>query len=188
MTITILGNVGSSGYALPMVSAYPLDVNTQQMLGWDPIAQALAYVPYIGNSSGDIGVVRDLAVGRNATVAGTLGVTGVATFAAKPVFSQGLDSLSVINAVPANGTITANGAVQGSTLKSVSGANNSELQATQLNIAGTKVVEARKTGWTAMTGTPQKGTFATGTVTLPQLAGVVMALQADMIAHGLIGA
>lgn len=33
-------------------------------------------------------------------------------------------------------------------------------------------------GWTKMTGTPQKGTFATGTVTLAELAGKVMALEA----------
>jgi hypothetical protein len=33
-------------------------------------------------------------------------------------------------------------------------------------------------GWTKMTGTPEKGTFATGSITLPQLAGKVMALEA----------
>lgn len=54
-------------------------------------------------------------------------------------------------------------------------------------VAGTKVVGARATGWTVMTGTPQRGTFTTAGVTLPQLAGVVMALEQDLIAHGLIG-
>ena len=54
---------------------------------------------------------------------------------------------------------------------------------------GVKVVGARDTGWTAMTGTPDESTaYATGSVTLPQLAGRVMALQAALTTHGLIGA
>lgn len=50
-----------------------------------------------------------------------------------------------------------------------------------------QVVGARATGWTVATGTPQRSTFTTGGVTLAQLAGVVMALEQDLIAHGLIG-
>jgi hypothetical protein len=54
---------------------------------------------------------------------------------------------------------------------------------------GTKVGGTRDTGWTAMTGTADEATaYATGTVTLPQLAGRVMALQAALATHGLIGA
>jgi hypothetical protein len=53
---------------------------------------------------------------------------------------------------------------------------------------GTQVVAARDTGWAAMTGTPDKATaFATSTVTLAQLAGRVMSLQAALTTHGLIG-
>lgn len=51
-----------------------------------------------------------------------------------------------------------------------------------------KVVDARRTGWTAATGTATRTTFATSTVTLPQLAEHVKALLDDLIAHGLIGA
>lgn len=58
-----------------------------------------------------------------------------------------------------------------------------------LQVSGTKVVGARDTGWTAMTGSPDKATaYATGTVTLAQLAGRVAFLQAALTAHGLIGA
>lgn len=58
-----------------------------------------------------------------------------------------------------------------------------------IRVAGTKVVGARDTGWTAMTGTPDESTaYATGTVTLAQLAGRVMALQTALTTHGLIGA
>jgi len=194
--ITILGNVGNAGYALPMVQAYPTDPNVQQLLAWDPTNQALNYVSYTGNALGDFGVTRDLSVGRdvavtrNATIGGTLGVAGVLTTqnAAPAVIPNIQGPVVISNSVPANATLTATGTLQGLTLKAVSGANNAELQSTQMLVQGTKVVGTRDTGWTAMTGTPQKTTAATGTVTLPQLAGIVMALQAAMIAHGLIGA
>lgn len=60
-----------------------------------------------------------------------------------------------------------------------------------LNVGGAQVVAARKTGWVVMTGVPLRTTFDTATVTLPQLAGLVMALQQDLFSttgHGLIGA
>lgn len=58
-----------------------------------------------------------------------------------------------------------------------------------LKIASSQVVAARVTGYAAMTGTPDKAsTFATASVTLAQLAGRVMQLQADLTTHGLIGA
>lgn len=55
-------------------------------------------------------------------------------------------------------------------------------------VAGTQVVAARQTGWTANTGTPIRTGFNTATVTLAQLAAAVAALQADLTTHGLIGA
>lgn len=58
----------------------------------------------------------------------------------------------------------------------------------ELQIAGTKVVGTRVTGWTAATGAAERTTFATTTVTTEQLARKVKALIDDLIAHGLIGA
>lgn len=55
-------------------------------------------------------------------------------------------------------------------------------------VNGTKVVESRKTGWTAATGTATRTSFATSTVTTAQLAERVKALIDDLINHGLIGA
>lgn len=52
----------------------------------------------------------------------------------------------------------------------------------------TQLVGARKTGWSAATGTASRSTFATSSVTLPQLAERVKALLDDLISHGLIGA
>lgn len=65
---------------------------------------------------------------------------------------------------------------------------NLETANAELRVAGTKVVTKRETGWTAMTGSSDKSTaYATGSVTLAQLAGRVMALQAALTTHGLIG-
>jgi hypothetical protein len=59
---------------------------------------------------------------------------------------------------------------------------------TEFRVSTLKVVGARDTGWTAMTGSTDKATsYATGSVTLAQLAGRVMALQAALTTHGLIG-
>ena len=59
---------------------------------------------------------------------------------------------------------------------------------TEFRVSTLKVVGARDTGWTAMTGTTNKATsYDTSTVTLAQLAGRVMALQAALTTHGLIG-
>jgi hypothetical protein len=57
-----------------------------------------------------------------------------------------------------------------------------------LSIAGSQVLGPRRQGWAAATGTSQRTTFATSTVTLAQLAAVVKALLDDLIAHGIIGA
>ncbi len=63
------------------------------------------------------------------------------------------------------------------------------IQSGNLLRGGTQVVGARDTGWTAMTGTANKNTsYDTATVTLAQLAGRVMSLQAALTTHGLIGA
>ena len=54
---------------------------------------------------------------------------------------------------------------------------------------GVQVVSDRDTGYAAMTGAGNKGTvYDTTTVTLAQLAGRVMSLQASLSTHGLIGA
>ena len=55
-------------------------------------------------------------------------------------------------------------------------------------ILGNKIISARRTGWTAATGTATRTSFDTSTVTTAQLAERVKALLDDLIAHGLIGA
>jgi hypothetical protein len=58
-----------------------------------------------------------------------------------------------------------------------------------LKVNNVQVLGARDTGWTAMTGTPNKAaTYDVASVTLPQLAARVAALQAAFTTHGSIGA
>jgi hypothetical protein len=51
-----------------------------------------------------------------------------------------------------------------------------------------QLLNARKTGWSAPTGTATRTTFSTATVTTTQLAERVKALIDDLTSHGLIGA
>jgi hypothetical protein len=57
-----------------------------------------------------------------------------------------------------------------------------------IRVNSIQVVSARATGWAAMTGTANIATsYDTSTVTLAQLAGRVLSLQAALTTHGLIG-
>jgi len=53
--------------------------------------------------------------------------------------------------------------------------------------AGTQVVGARRTGWTAASGTAARTSFDAASVTTAELAKRVKALIDDLMAHGLIG-
>lgn len=59
---------------------------------------------------------------------------------------------------------------------------------TSVYVGANQVIAARRTGWAAATGTATRTTFATGSVTLAQLAERVKALLDDLTTHGLIGA
>lgn len=59
---------------------------------------------------------------------------------------------------------------------------------TSVKINSVQVITSRRTGWTGATGTATRTTFATGSVTLSQLAERVKALIDDLTTHGLIGA
>jgi hypothetical protein len=98
--------------------------------------------------------------------------------------STGLTTMNNLSATITAGTI--NNAVIGGTTPLAG--TFTTLTATTIKVGANQVVGARQTGWTAMTGTPDLSTvFATSTVTLAQLAGRVMALQAALTTHGLIG-
>lgn len=77
---------------------------------------------------------------------------------------------------------------QGNDVVSVDSAGANLAAGKVLKVSGTQVVASRRTGWAAATGTATRTTFATGSVTLPQLAEHVKALIDDLVGHGLIGA
>lgn len=89
-----------------------------------------------------------------------------------------------------NAVITVNGAsTNGNLILAPKGTGVVSTGTNGYAISGIKVVGARDTGWAAMTGTANEATvYDTATVTLAQLAGRVMALQAALTTHGLIGA
>ena len=89
---------------------------------------------------------------------------------------------------PASGRHLTTTSVADPTLNYTGGSLNLATGTAEYRIAGTKVLDARETGWTAMAGTATKGGFDTATVTLPQLAQVVKALVDKDIYHGNIGA
>ena len=76
----------------------------------------------------------------------------------------------------------------GANLLQLASGDSFNLVSGTLRVAGTQVIGTRKTGWAAATGTPTRTTFATTSVTLPQLAERVKALIDDLTTHGLIGA
>ncbi len=124
----------------------------------------------------------------NSAVNGTLNVSGATMFAAALSASGsvvfGLD-LDVGNNTDIGGTLTVLGTTALANMTAAGFINAT----TEFRVATIKVVGARNTGWTAMTGTPDESTaYATSTVTLPQLAGRVAAIQAALTTHGLLGA
>jgi len=100
------------------------------------------------------------------------------------------DSLVVTNGSGAGGSIVVTSSY--GQMQVTNGSNFVEAIAqsgnTGLKVNGTLVVQARRTGWTAATGTATRTAFATSTATTQDVAERLKALIDDLIAHGLIGA
>lgn len=100
------------------------------------------------------------------------GTTTVAALASNDIAFAFSNNNTTIVRIFGNGNINANGSIT----------------ASSFSVGNNQVVSSRRTGWTAPTGTATRTTFATGTVTLSQLAERVKALIDDLTTHGLIGA
>ena len=61
------------------------------------------------------------------------------------------------------------------------------LSVPSIKVGANQVLGARATGWTVATGTANRTTFDTATVTTALLAQRFMALEQDLITHGIIG-
>lgn len=126
--------------------------------------------------------------------------TGVSLYAAgKETWSAGARGADlIIDTTPAGSTTTATALkVWGSGGISVGGASGTDPGAGSIamptagviKVNNVQVLAGRDTGWSAMTGTTNKATvYDTATVTLPQLAGRMMAIQAALTTHGILGA
>jgi hypothetical protein len=98
-------------------------------------------------TAGGVGIVKNLYVGANANIAGTLGVTGVATFSAAPIYSS----------------LTASSAVATDASKALVSVTNTG--------TGNNVLATSPTLVTPILGTPQSGTLTNATG-LPLSTGV----------------
>ena len=98
-------------------------------------------------TAGGVGIAKNLYVGVNANIAGTLGVTGVATFSAAPIYSS----------------LTASSAVATDASKALVSVTNTG--------TGNNVLATSPTLVTPILGTPQSGTLTNATG-LPLTTGV----------------
>lgn len=65
--------------------------------------------------------------------------------------------------------------------------DSADLNSGNVKIGGSQVLAKRQIGWAAPTGTNDRTTFDTSTVTLPELAERVKSLIDDLTTHGIIG-
>lgn len=153
--------VGTSGDAVPLLS---------NAVTWS----ASLSVALAGGSAGFIANRTD---GKALSLVAGLG-TGAVRFDDSGTFT--IQSQSNANIISGGGTgLTTHVTVSAGAVNLAAG--------TALQVGGTQVVAARRTGWTAPSGTASRATFATSSVTLEQLAQRVKALVDDLTAHGLIG-
>ena len=92
-----------------------------------------------------------------------------------------------------NGALTAGSAVVDGTLQSFGALTGATVTSeywinadSEYQVAGTKVLGARATGWNAPSGSLLRGTFNSGTATLADTAQTLAALITDLRTHGMI--
>jgi hypothetical protein len=125
---------------------------------------------------------------------------GIASFVVQPGYGSALPQYgflvdTALNGAPSVGVFTLMNRITNVTAWTVlsSGATFQAglASAAEFQVLGTRVVNARKAGWTVPTGTLSRATYDTATVTTEQLAQRMAALLTDLHAtagHGLIGA
>lgn len=136
---------------------------------------------------GTDGVKMVAAVGLRGEVDSAPGLTSMPGRFDISVNPGGADALALAVRVSRLGNVLI-GNTTGTERLSVTGNMQLTEPTDTLKVGANTVVGARKTGWTAPTGTATRTTFATSTVTTAQLAERVKALIDDLTAHGLIGA
>lgn len=118
------------------------------------------------------------------------GVSGMTSLTMSVGGTINLGSGGIVGALNGSITMGNNGSISAGVNGSIaSGTGGFDMGASgRYKLNGTQVVGPQITGYAAMTGTPNKASvYDTATVTLPQLAGRMMQLQADLTTHGLVG-
>lgn len=147
--------------------------NTASSYNWISFGSNSFGAPVIGGGLRSVGT-KIVISNKPGAVDAAIGVEGSSTTPELWLSSNGTMRFY------ASGLATASVAITSTTFNIAAGS--------AYQVAGTQVVRARETGYVAFNGTTNKGTsYATGTVTLIQLAERVAAIQASLTTHGLIG-
>lgn len=201
------------GMYAPSVTSIGWAINSAEMARLNSSGLGIGVLPTVRLHTKSIAAGSGLNTFRqeqNNTVSGETHATQFATqddnagtvrtlyFAAGPL-NAGTANQGRFDGVVENGSIfmwsiQSTAAIGGTTLGLFDRSGNTKVNISATatpNIAlnGLQIIGTRNTGWSAMTGTSNKATvYDTSTVTLAQLAGRVMAMQAALTTHGLIGA
>lgn len=194
LTNNLTAAAAASGDVLPIadVSATETKKITVQelvnLLGFFPIVVddgnnvGVSYLNFTHTTTGTPG--SGIGAGYRATVetsAGNTEIAGELRWVSTDL-TGGSEDFKAVIAVQVAGAATPTDQVE----FDLSGINL--LTGKNIRVNGTQVIQARATGWVAMTGTANTATvYDTATVTTAQLAGRVMAIQAALTTHGLIG-
>lgn len=150
------------------------------------IAAGFALLPTLAGNANKVVVVNSGGTGLTVTTSPTLSsltVSGTASFNA----SIHVDTIQDVS----GGGVSILGGLNlslGDLNEAGSGVFTGDLTAGSFKVGSNQVIGARRTGWTAPTGTLSRGAFDQSSVTLAQLAQHVAALITDGLAHGFIGA
>ena len=186
-----IGSLNASKINAGYIAAGRLDVTVAYISDGAMIANAIIGNAHISDLSAD--KINAGTLSANYITVGTISGTGKLVISA----TQGLEVTAGdihITATGGNmlvdagylttfGTITGGYIVSLATVTSVGTID----AGSAFRIGNVQVVNSRKTGWTAPTGTATRSGFATSTVTTEVLAQHVKALVDDLTTHGLIG-
>lgn len=136
------------------------------------------------DSGNDVIISQDLRVNNEVIAGGDISTTGDISFGTLTDNGEGITIVKFVD--QADGIASNDSDIYLATTAAIIDYVNNGITG-EIKIDGTQVLDSRKTGWTAATGTATRSTFATSTVTTAQLAERVKALIDDLIAHGLIG-
>lgn len=158
LTANTVAVLGNVGFSIGGASLTGFSNNSSEM--------ALSLAGYSGKTTATENAVVMFSAAKHS------GTTNAVALASNDIAFDFTNNFTTIVRIFGNGNINASGRVT----------------ATSFFVGTNQVVSSRKSGWTAPTGTATRTTFATSTVTLPQLAERVKALIDDLMSHGLIGA